>query len=79
VRRVSLGLFAIVVVGAIASEYDKVVENIADVAAAALTLNPTAMTLSFVIAKLSRLSNSQSITIELELGTSRPLRHTPTA
>jgi hypothetical protein len=68
VRRSSLGLFAIVVIGAIASEYDTVVENIADVAAAALTLNLTAMTLSFAIAKLSRLSDSQSTAIALELG-----------
>ena len=44
------------------------VENIADVAAAALTLNLTAMTLSFVIAKLSRLSDSQSTAIALKLG-----------
>ncbi|MET0604661.1 MAG: bile acid:sodium symporter family protein [Baekduia sp.] len=68
VRRVSLGLFAIVVVGAIASEHDRVVENLADVAAAALTLNLAAMSLSFAIAKLSRLSDSQSTAIALELG-----------
>ncbi len=68
VRRISLALFAVVVVGAIASEYDTVVENIADVAAAALTLNLMAMSLSFAIAKLSRLSDSQSTAIALELG-----------
>jgi BASS family bile acid:Na+ symporter len=68
VQRVSLGLFAIVVLGAIASEYDTVAENIAEVAAAALTLNVAAMTLSFAIAKLSKLSDRQSTAIALELG-----------
>lgn len=68
VQRVSLGLFAVVVLGAIASEYDTVAENIADVAAAALTLNVAAMTLSFAIAKLSKLSDRQSTAIALELG-----------
>jgi bile acid:Na+ symporter, BASS family len=68
VRRISLGLFAIVVVGAIVGEHDKVIENLADVAAAALTLNLLAMTLSFTIAKLARLNDSQSTAIALELG-----------
>jgi BASS family bile acid:Na+ symporter len=68
VRRVSLGLFAVVVLGAIASEYDTVAENLADVAGAAFALNVAAMTLSFAIAKLARLGDRQSTAIALELG-----------
>ncbi len=67
-RQVSLSLFAIVVLGAIASEYDTVGENLADVAGAALALNLAAMALSFAISKLARLDNRQSTAISLELG-----------
>ncbi len=68
VRRVSLALFALVVLGAIASEYDTVGENLAEVAGAALALNVAAMTLSFAISKLARLDDRQSTAIALELG-----------
>jgi len=68
VRRLSLGLFAVVVIGAIASEYDTVAESLADVAGAALALNVAAMSLSFSIAKLARLDDRQSTAIALELG-----------
>ena len=65
---ISLGLFAIVVLGAIASEHDTVAENLADVAGAALALNVAAMSLSFAISKLARLDDRQSTAIALELG-----------
>lgn len=68
VRRISLAVFALVVLGAIASEYDTVTENLADVAGAALALNLTAMTLSFAISKLARLDDRQATAIALELG-----------
>lgn len=68
VRRLSLSLFAIVVLGAIASEHDTVAESIADVAGAALALNVAAMSLSFAIAKFARLNDRQSTAISLELG-----------
>jgi len=68
VRVISLGVFAVVVLGAIASEYDTVVENLADVAAAALALNLVAMALSFAISKLARLDDRQATAIALELG-----------
>jgi BASS family bile acid:Na+ symporter len=67
-RRISLSLFGVVVLGAIASEYDTVAENIAAVAGAALTLNVAAMALSFAIARLARLDDRQSTAIALELG-----------
>ena len=68
VRRLSLTLFAIVVLGAIVSENDTVRENLAGVAGAALALNVAAMTLSFGISKLARLDDRQSTAIALELG-----------
>ena len=68
VRRISLTLFAIVVLGAIASENDTVRENLADVAGAALALNLAAMALSFSISKLARLGDRQATAIALELG-----------
>ena len=68
VRRLSLSLFAIVVLGAIVSENDTVRESLAEVAGAALALNVTAMTLSYGISKLARLDDRQSTAIALELG-----------
>lgn len=67
-RTIALSLFAIVVVGAIASEYDTVVENLAEVAGAALALNVAAMIVSFAISKLARLDDRQATAIALELG-----------
>jgi BASS family bile acid:Na+ symporter len=67
-RLIALGIFAVVVLGAIASEYDTVVENLAEVAAAALALNVAAMGLSFAISKLARLGDRQATAIALELG-----------
>ncbi len=68
VRALSLGLFAVVIVGAIASEYDTVAENLEEVAAAALALNVAAMAISFAMSKLARLDDRQSTAIALELG-----------
>ena len=68
VRNISLVLFAIVVLGAIASEHDTVAENAAAVGGAALALNLAAMSASFAISKLARLGNRQATAISLELG-----------
>jgi BASS family bile acid:Na+ symporter len=68
IRRSSFALFGLVVLGAIASEYDTVGENLAEVAAAAFALNVAAMTLSFAISKAARLGDRQSTAISLELG-----------
>lgn len=68
VRRASLVLFAVVVLGAIVSEHDTVSEHIAEVAGAALALNVAAMAISFGVAKLARLDDRQSTAISLELG-----------
>lgn len=68
VRAISLGLFGVVVIGAIASEYDTVAENIEEVAGAALALNVAAMTISFLTSRLARLDDRQATAIALELG-----------
>ena len=68
VRNISLGLFALVVLGAIGSEHDTVAENAAEVGGAAVALNVAAMTLSYAISKLARLDDRQATAIALELG-----------
>jgi BASS family bile acid:Na+ symporter len=68
VRVAALSLFALVVVGAIASEYEVVVENIEAVAGAALALNVAAMAVSFTMSRVARLDSRQSTAIALELG-----------
>ena len=68
IRRASLTLFALVVLGAIASEYDTVTENLAAVAGAALALNLAAMAVSFAISRAARLGDRQATAISLELG-----------
>jgi BASS family bile acid:Na+ symporter len=68
VKAVSLAVFALVVLGAIASEHDTVIENLGEVAVAALALNLAAMALSFAISKLARLGDRQATAIALELG-----------
>jgi BASS family bile acid:Na+ symporter len=68
VRNASLVLFALVVLGAIASEHDTVAENAAEVGGAAVALNVAAMSLSFAISKLARLDDRQATAIALELG-----------
>ncbi len=68
VKRIAMITFLVVVAGAVAAEFEKVTENFADVAAAALTLNVAAMAISFTIARLARLSDSQATAIAMELG-----------
>jgi bile acid:Na+ symporter, BASS family len=68
VRRVALGVFLGVVVGVIVAEYDRVLDNLDDVAAAAVTLNVAAMAISFTIARFAGLDDRQSTAIAIELG-----------
>jgi BASS family bile acid:Na+ symporter len=67
-RVVAFGVFLAVVVGVIVAEHDRVLDNLDDVAAAAVTLNVAAMAISFSIARLARLDNRQSTAIAIELG-----------
>ncbi|MDO8210089.1 bile acid:sodium symporter family protein [Conexibacter sp. CPCC 206217] len=68
VSKIALGLFLLVVVGAVTAEHEKAIDNLADVAGAALALNVAAMTVSFTISKLARLDDRSATAISLELG-----------
>ena len=67
-KRAALVAFVLVVIGAVASEWDLLTENFTEVAAAALTLNVAAMTISYTVARLARLDGRQSTAIAMELG-----------
>jgi bile acid:Na+ symporter, BASS family len=67
-RRVALVVFLFVVAGAVASEWDTIVDHIGELALAALTLNVAAMTVSFTVSRIARLSNRQATAVAMELG-----------
>jgi BASS family bile acid:Na+ symporter len=68
VKRVALGVFVLVVAGAIASEIDVIFDRFAELALATLTLNVAAMAVSYSIARGARLPDGQATAIGLELG-----------
>lgn len=67
-RRIALTAFVLVVAGAIASEADRIADAFAEIAAAVVTLNLLAMTVSFLVARAARLDERQSTAIAMELG-----------
>jgi BASS family bile acid:Na+ symporter len=67
-KQVALGVFVVVVAGAVVSELDTIAENFGSVAGAALTLNVAAMSVSYAIAVGARLDPRQSTAISMELG-----------
>jgi len=67
-RRLSLALFVVVVVAAVASEADLIFDNIGRVAVAALMLNVAAMSIGFSISRVARLNTRQATAIAMELG-----------
>lgn len=67
-RRLSLALFVVVVVAAVASEADLIFENIGAVAVAALVLNVAAMSIGFGISRVAKLNTRQATAIAMELG-----------
>ena len=67
-KRIALGLFLLVVIAAVASEWETVTDNFADLALAALTLNVAAMTVSYTVARVARLTGPQATAIAIELG-----------
>lgn len=67
-RRLSLGLFVVVVIAAVASEADLTFDNIGSVAIAALLLNVAAMGIGFGVSRLARLNTRQATGIAMELG-----------
>jgi BASS family bile acid:Na+ symporter len=68
IKHAALVAFAFVVVGAVASEWHTVTEHFAELAIATLTLNVAAMSVSFAVARVARLSDRQSTAVALELG-----------
>jgi BASS family bile acid:Na+ symporter len=68
VKRIAMLTFIVVVIGAVAVEADRVLDNLAEVAVAALLLNVLAMSVSFSIARAARLDNRQATAIAMELG-----------
>jgi BASS family bile acid:Na+ symporter len=67
-KQIALGLFVFVVAGSIANESEAITDHFAELAVATLGLNLAAMTISFNIARLARLSRQQSTAIAMELG-----------
>lgn len=67
-RTIALVAFVIVVAGAIITEWETISDAFGEIAAAVITLNLLAMTVSFFIARAAKLSNRQSTAIAMELG-----------
>ena len=56
-KRAALGMFLLVVVGAVVEGWGEATEHLGELAAAAITLNVLAMGVSFTIARLARLDD----------------------
>lgn len=67
-RKIALIAFVLVVAGAIIDEFETITDAFGEIAAAVITLNVLAMTVSFLIARAARLSSRQSTAIAMELG-----------
>ena len=68
IGRFAAGLFLLVVIGAVASEHDVVIEHAGAILGAVVALNVTALTISFAVSKLAGLDDRQATAIALELG-----------
>ena len=68
VRAGAVAAFLLAVIGVIAAEQDRVLDNIDNVAAAAVTLNASAMAFAYATARLARLGTPQATAIAMELG-----------
>jgi BASS family bile acid:Na+ symporter len=67
-KQIALALFVFVVGGSIINESEAITDHFAELAAATLLLNLLAMTISFNVARLAKLSRRQSTAIAMELG-----------
>jgi BASS family bile acid:Na+ symporter len=67
-KRVAIVAFVLVVIGAVASEFETVADHFTELAFATLTLNALAMGCSFGIAMAARLGSRQATAVALELG-----------
>lgn len=68
VKKVAFGFLIVVIAGAVLTEFGIIEDNFADLALATLTLNLAAMSVSYTISRIARLSDAQSTAIALELG-----------
>ena len=68
IKKVTLIVFVIVVIGAVVSEFGTITEHFADLALATLALNVAAMTVSAAVARVAGLDGRQTTAIALELG-----------
>lgn len=67
-KRIALVAFVVVVIGAIATEFETIRDAFAGIAAAVVTLNVLAMTVSFLVARAAKLPDRQATAIAMELG-----------
>ncbi len=68
IKKVTLGVFILVVIGAVVSEFSTVTEHFTELALATLTLNVAAMSIAYTVARVAGLSDRQTTAIGLELG-----------
>lgn len=68
IKKVTLIVFVLVVIGAIVSEFEVITEHFADLALATLTLNVLAMSVAYGVSRVARLNGRQTTAISLELG-----------
>ena len=68
IKKVTLIVFVLVVIGAVVSEFEIVVDHFAELALATLTLNAAAMTVAYTVSRVSGLDGRQTTAISLELG-----------
>ena len=68
VRRLALALFLLIVIGAVIAENERVLDNLGEVALAAITLNVAAMAVSYSISRVAGLDNRQTTAVAIELG-----------
>jgi bile acid:Na+ symporter, BASS family len=68
IKKVTLIVFVLVVIGAVVSELDIITDHFADLALATLTLNVAAMTIAYMVSRVAGLDERQTTAISLELG-----------
>lgn len=68
IKKVTLIVFVLVVIGAVVSEIDIIADHFAELALATLTLNVAAMSIAFGVARVAGLDRRQTTAIALELG-----------
>ena len=68
VKKLSIAILAILIVGAVAKEGPRVLRYVGDVGLAVLALNLSTMLIGFLLARVGKLPRPQAITISLEVG-----------